>query len=65
MGFYGFSARDRERNRVERLINRLKQFRPITTRYEKQANNYLAIYCKYQSLQRFRSPCSTLGLLFR
>lgn len=33
----------RERNRVERLINRLKQFRRIATRYEKQANNYLAM----------------------
>lgn len=33
----------RERNRVERLINRLKPFRRIATRYEKQANNYLAM----------------------
>jgi transposase len=33
----------RERNRVERLINRLKQFRRVGTRYEKQAANYLAI----------------------
>ena len=32
-----------ERNRVERLINRLKQFRRVATRYEKQAVNYLAI----------------------
>ena len=30
-------------NRVERLINRLKQFRRIATRYEKSAANYLAI----------------------
>ena len=30
------------RNRVERLINRLKQFRRIATRYEKRAVNYLA-----------------------
>jgi transposase len=33
----------RERNRVERLINRLKQYRRIATRYEKRASNYLAM----------------------
>jgi transposase len=33
----------RERNRVERLINRLKQFRRVATRYEKRAANYLAM----------------------
>ena len=33
----------RERNRVERLINRLKQFRRVATRYEKRAGNYLAM----------------------
>ena len=33
----------RERNKVERLINRLKQFRRIATRYEKRAANYLAM----------------------
>jgi transposase len=33
----------RERNRVERLFNRLKQFRRIATRYEKRAANYLAM----------------------
>jgi transposase len=31
------------RNRVERLINRLKQFRRIATRYEKRAANYAAM----------------------
>ena len=30
----------RRRNRVERLINRLKQFRRLATRYEKRAENY-------------------------
>jgi len=30
----------RSRNRVERLINRLKQNRRIATRYEKRAANY-------------------------
>ena len=33
----------RERNRVERLINKLKHFRRIATRYEKRAANYLAM----------------------
>jgi transposase len=33
----------RERNRVERLINRLKQFRRIATRYEKHAAHYRAL----------------------
>jgi len=33
----------RTRNRVERLINRLKQFRRIATRYEKRVVNYLAM----------------------
>lgn len=31
------------RNAIERLINRLKQFRRIATRYEKLAANYLAM----------------------
>ncbi len=33
----------RLRNRVERLINRLKQSRRIATRYEKRARHYLAM----------------------
>ena len=33
----------RERNAVERAINRLKQWRRIATRYEKRAVNYLAM----------------------
>ncbi len=33
----------RQRNRIERLINRLKQFRRIATRYEKRAANYAAM----------------------
>ena len=33
----------RERNRVERLINKLKRFRRIATRYEKRAVNHLAM----------------------
>ena len=32
-----------QRNRVERLINRLKQARRVATRYEKRAVNYLAM----------------------
>ena len=33
----------RERNRVERTINRLKHFRRVATRYEKRAVHYLAM----------------------
>jgi transposase len=33
----------RERNVVERLINRLKQFRRVATRYEKRGVNYKAM----------------------
>src|SRR5947209_3904362 len=33
----------RTRNRIERLINRLKQFRRVATRYEKRVENYLAM----------------------
>lgn len=33
----------RERNRIERLINRLKQHRAIATRYEKLAVSYHAL----------------------
>jgi transposase len=33
----------RGRNRVERLVNRLKQFRRVATRYEKRARHYLAM----------------------
>ena len=32
----------RDRNQVERLINRLKQFRRIATRYDKLADSYAA-----------------------
>lgn len=35
--------RYRERNVVERYINRLKQWRRVATRYEKLAANYAAI----------------------
>jgi transposase len=33
----------KQRNRVERFFNRLKQFRRIATRYEKRATNYKAM----------------------
>ena len=33
----------RQRNIIERMINRLKNFRRIATRYEKRAANYLAM----------------------
>lgn len=34
----------RQRNRVERLVNRCKQFRRLATRYEKRAENYRALW---------------------
>ncbi len=33
----------RARNKIERMFNRLKQWRRIATRYEKRAGNYLAM----------------------
>ena len=33
----------RQRNQVERCINRLKQYRRVATRYEKRAANYQAM----------------------
>lgn len=33
----------RHRNKVERLIGRIKQFRRIATRYKKRAHNYAAM----------------------
>lgn len=32
----------RQRNRIERFFNRLKQMRGIATRYDRRADNYLA-----------------------
>lgn len=34
----------KQRNLVERLFNRLKQFRRLATRYEKRAENYRAMW---------------------
>jgi len=34
----------RQRNRVERLIGRMKQYRRLATRYEKRAANYRAMW---------------------
>lgn len=36
-------ARYKDRNRIERLFNRLKQFRRIATRYDKLAATFLAL----------------------
>lgn len=33
----------RQRNRVERLVNRFKQFRRLATRYDKREKNYRAM----------------------
>ena len=42
--------RYRERNRVERLVNRLKQYRRVATRYEKRAAHYAAMLAVAASL---------------
>jgi transposase len=34
----------RQRNVIERLINRFKQFRRLATRYEKRAANYRSMW---------------------
>jgi transposase len=34
----------KQRNLVERLINRLQQFRRLATRYEKRSANYRAMW---------------------
>jgi transposase len=34
----------KERNTVERLINKLKAWRGIATRYDKTPDSYLAVY---------------------
>lgn len=41
----------RQRNRIERLINRLKQFRRLATRYEKRADNHRAMWLIAATLQ--------------
>ncbi len=35
----------KDRNKIERFINRLKHYRRIATRYEKTARNYIAFVC--------------------
>lgn len=35
----------RDRNRIERMFNRLKQFRRIATRYDKTAKSFLGFLC--------------------
>ena len=40
----------RDRDRVERLISRLKQYRRVATRYEKRARHYLAMLTLSASL---------------
>jgi transposase len=38
-------VRYRQRNQVERLMNRRKQFRAVATRYAKLARRYAATVC--------------------
>jgi transposase len=44
----------RQRNRVERLVGKLKQFRRIATRYEKLAQTYLALVHLAAAFIKFR-----------
>ncbi len=44
----------RLRNRVERLVNRLKPFRAVATRYERTAESYLAFVHLAASRLRIR-----------
>ena len=38
-------SRYKKRNKVERLINRVKHYRRAATRYEKTARNFLSFWC--------------------
>ena len=40
----------KDRNKVERFINRIKHYRRVATRYEKTARNYLAMLHLVSSL---------------
>lgn len=43
---HAFDAkRDKNRNVIERMFGRLKDFRRIATRYDKKADNFLAGVC--------------------
>ncbi len=43
---YAFNKkRYRNRNVIERMFGRLKDFRRIATRYDKNANNFMAALC--------------------
>jgi len=46
----------RLRNRVERLINRCKQFRSLATRYDKRAHSYRALWTIAMSILWIRHP---------
>lgn len=39
------AARYRQRNRIERFFNKLKQFRRLATRYDKLAKTFFAAVC--------------------
>jgi len=50
---------DRYRNLVERFFNKLKQFRGIATRYDKNRDNFLAAISLYPQ----GSGCAVMSLL--
>ena len=45
--------RYRHRNVIERMFGRLKDFRRVATRYDKNANNFMAALCLAVSRTRF------------
>ncbi|EJL22477.1 transposase, partial [Novosphingobium sp. AP12] len=67
---FGFSSwLYRQRNLVERFFNRIKQFRGIATRYDKDAANYLAaiklicarLWCNAQLVYTLKWPPAVPG----
>jgi len=51
----------RNRNAIERMFCRLKDFRRIATRYDRNAANFLAAVCIAAAVSYWLSVCS-LGL---
>ncbi|MBI1348005.1 transposase [bacterium] len=54
----------RQQNRVERLLNKLKQFRGIATRYDKLAASFLASIKTVLTFIKLRRSVNITLLLF-
>jgi len=50
----------KERNRVERLVNKMKQFRAVATRYDKLGASFLATVKRVLTFIKVRSFVNTL-----